>query len=147
MGDSGTMSAHWPQNTVWLGGHWSAANSGWEWDDGTPMSQVRWARDQPNPTASEPWLCMVPDGHVRHAGESKTSAFGIMCQTPQAQYESRGMSAQTGFETSILDDTAAVIFDGLDRSDTKRESQLQLMRCRVGRTRALRDRPSRQHSG
>lgn len=90
---------HHNVHNIWLGGHWSGTKQAWEWDDGSPMARVNWAKDQPAPTLADAWVCMAPDGHVRHARDS--DSFAIIC-------EAEAGAAGTG-HARILDDTAEVL--------------------------------------
>jgi len=92
----GRMSRYWPNNTIWIGGHWSSANGDWEWDDGTPITLLNWAPGQPSASQAqdrEPWLCMVSDGHV-HDSDPPYS-FGVVCEAAASRL-------------SVVDDAAAV---------------------------------------
>mmetsp|Transcript_28006 Transcript_28006/g.65387 ORF Transcript_28006/g.65387 Transcript_28006/m.65387 type:complete len:1025 (-) Transcript_28006:246-3320(-) len=79
--DAGHMSKEWPNNTIWLGGHWNNASAQWEWDDGTALlPNTHWAEGQPSAQGQqwkEPWLCMVSDGRV-HDSEPPFR-FGALC--------------------------------------------------------------------
>lgn len=75
------LSSDWPKDTIWLGGHWDSRTGRWEWDDGTPVETLRWAKGQPSARGhqqTEPYLCMLLDG-VIHDTEP-TFSFGIICE-------------------------------------------------------------------
>lgn len=78
---SGHMSKAWPNNTIWLGGHWNNVSSQWEWDDGSQVAGVNWAPGQPSARAhqwTEPWLCMVSEGVVHDS--NPPYSFGVICE-------------------------------------------------------------------
>jgi len=77
----GYMSTTWPENTVWVGGHWHAATRQWLWDDGSDIQHLKWAPDEPSGGANqaqEPWLCMLLTGEL--CDSSSEGSFGVFCE-------------------------------------------------------------------
>jgi len=81
------MSTAFPNNTVWLGGHWDSPREQWMWDDGTPMQgDFRWGHRQPSATShsDEPYVRMTATGEVYDTSAGRPPfSFGIMCQQAQ----------------------------------------------------------------
>lgn len=78
---AGYMSRIWPKDTLWLGASWSSSRHRWEWDDGTPASEIRWAQGQPSSAPHqelEPYLCLLSTGEFHDS--DPPYAFGVMCE-------------------------------------------------------------------
>lgn len=89
----GHMSDLWPFDTVWVGGHWSAATMSWQWDDGVPIVGMAWGPGQPSAKMHqelEPYLC-VSGSSVRDSGASATDGslfkFAVFCEADPSAME------------------------------------------------------------
>uniref|UniRef100_A0A7S4QF13 C-type lectin domain-containing protein n=1 Tax=Alexandrium monilatum TaxID=311494 RepID=A0A7S4QF13_9DINO len=90
----GYMSTTWPENTIWLGGHWSSTAGRWRWDDGSSVETDNWAPDEPSSGEEqnrEPWLCMLLTGQL--CDNTPEYSFGVFCEP---DVEVRPEDAATG---------------------------------------------------
>jgi len=80
----GRMTADWPNNTLWIGGHWSPSAASWVWDDGDPISRLDWAVGQPSSREDhirELWLCMLSNGLYYDSDPGiPYYSFGVVCE-------------------------------------------------------------------
>ncbi|KAM6984695.1 C-type mannose receptor 2-like [Aplochiton taeniatus] len=93
--------------SMWMGGHDSITEGGWEWTDGSPFRYIHWAPNQPDNYFGENCLSMYVNGGYWNDDNCDHSR-GYICK--RRGHSPKPPPPHDGFETALIcQDSSAVL--------------------------------------